>query len=103
MERNPVTWASIAGVDSIMEYLDRGMRIPGTDQRHWGTDTDIAFANLFDCMVYIYNDHDDVLYQKHYEGYGPRPTVDRPCRDIGDLTTILLYHAQYHFEVVMDP
>ncbi|KAL6723714.1 toxin-antitoxin system, toxin component, RelE domain protein [Ancylostoma duodenale] len=68
MGRDPITWASIAGVDSITEYLDRGMHIPGTDQRHLGTDTEIlAFADLFDCMVYIYNGHDDVLYPKQHE------------------------------------
>ncbi|EYB95489.1 hypothetical protein Y032_0159g3290 [Ancylostoma ceylanicum] len=32
-ESNPATWAPIAGVDNITEYLDRDMRIPGTEEK----------------------------------------------------------------------
>uniref|UniRef100_A0A914EJL1 ATP-dependent DNA helicase n=1 Tax=Acrobeloides nanus TaxID=290746 RepID=A0A914EJL1_9BILA len=42
--------------ESVNDYLARGMRLPGINQRHWGTENEIiAFTMLFGINVYIWN------------------------------------------------
>ena len=92
------------GTRTIAEYLDRGVRTSGISREQWGTEIEIlAFADMCNCMVYVYNDHGSARKSKQYEGYGPRPRADRSAQDIADLTTFLLYNAHDHFEVVLSP
>ena len=101
MESHPKTWEGIANCSNIKEYLDRGMRSPGVSRNHWGTECEIlAFADLFNCMIYVFNDGLE-RKEKQWEGYGPHPCSSRPLGDIGDLTTILVYSANDHFEAVL--
>uniref|UniRef100_A0A914UWQ7 OTU domain-containing protein n=1 Tax=Plectus sambesii TaxID=2011161 RepID=A0A914UWQ7_9BILA len=52
-------WQPLVGTCTISEYLDRGVRYSGIGREHWGTEIEIlAFADMFNCMVYVYNDHD---------------------------------------------
>uniref|UniRef100_A0A914UU91 OTU domain-containing protein n=1 Tax=Plectus sambesii TaxID=2011161 RepID=A0A914UU91_9BILA len=106
MEFYPSTWQPLVGTRTISEYLDRSVRTSGMSREHWGTEIEIeilAFADMFNCMVYVYNDLDSARKVKQYEGYGPRPRADRPATSIADLTTFLLYNAHNHFEVVLSP
>uniref|UniRef100_A0A914V6J2 OTU domain-containing protein n=1 Tax=Plectus sambesii TaxID=2011161 RepID=A0A914V6J2_9BILA len=87
-----------------MEFTYRGVRTSGIGREHWGTEIEnLAFADMCNCMVCVYNDHDSARNIKQYEGYGPRPRADRPATDNADLTTFLLYNAYNHFEVVLSP
>uniref|UniRef100_A0A914W5B2 OTU domain-containing protein n=1 Tax=Plectus sambesii TaxID=2011161 RepID=A0A914W5B2_9BILA len=104
MELYPSTWQPLVGTRTVSEYLDRAVRTSGISREHWGTEIEIlAFANVFNCMIYVYNAHNSARNIKQYEGYGPRLRADRPATSIADLTTILLYNAHDHFEVVLSP
>uniref|UniRef100_A0A914VFJ2 OTU domain-containing protein n=1 Tax=Plectus sambesii TaxID=2011161 RepID=A0A914VFJ2_9BILA len=104
MEFYLATWQPLVGIRTISEYLDRGVRTSGISREHWGTEIKIlAFANMFNCMIYVYNDHNSARNIKQYEGYGPRPRANRPATNNADLTTFLLYNAHDHFEVVLSP
>uniref|UniRef100_A0A914UNQ7 OTU domain-containing protein n=1 Tax=Plectus sambesii TaxID=2011161 RepID=A0A914UNQ7_9BILA len=104
MEFYPSTWQPLVGACTVSEYLDRGMRTSGIGREHWGTEIEIlAFADMFNCMIYVYNAHNSARNIKQYEGYGPRPRADRPATNNADLTTFLLYNAHDHFEVVLSP
>uniref|UniRef100_A0A914X6U7 OTU domain-containing protein n=1 Tax=Plectus sambesii TaxID=2011161 RepID=A0A914X6U7_9BILA len=72
IEFYPSTWQPLVGTRTIAKYLDRGVRTSGIGREHWGTKIEIlAFANMFNCMIYVYNDHDSARNIKQYEGYGP--------------------------------
>uniref|UniRef100_A0A914WWA7 OTU domain-containing protein n=1 Tax=Plectus sambesii TaxID=2011161 RepID=A0A914WWA7_9BILA len=104
MEFFSSVWQPLVGNRTITEYLDRGVRTSGIGREHWGTEIEIlAFADMCNCMVYVYNDHGSARKIKQYKGYGPRPRADRSAQDIADLTTFLLYNAYNHFEVVLSP
>uniref|UniRef100_A0A914WXF6 OTU domain-containing protein n=1 Tax=Plectus sambesii TaxID=2011161 RepID=A0A914WXF6_9BILA len=97
-------WQPLLGTCTIAKYFDRGVRTSGIGIEHWGIEIEIlTFANMFNCMVDVYNDHDSARKIKQYEGYGPRPRANRPATNTADLTTFLLYNAHNHFKVVLSP
>uniref|UniRef100_A0A914XA52 OTU domain-containing protein n=1 Tax=Plectus sambesii TaxID=2011161 RepID=A0A914XA52_9BILA len=91
MEFFSATWQPLVGTRTISEYLDRGVRTSGISREHWGTEIEIlAFVDMCNCMVYVYNDHDSARKIKQYEGYRPRPRADRPATNIADLTNLFV-------------
>uniref|UniRef100_A0A914WH75 OTU domain-containing protein n=1 Tax=Plectus sambesii TaxID=2011161 RepID=A0A914WH75_9BILA len=97
-------WQLLVGTCTILKFLDCGMHTSGIGREHWGTKIKIlAFADMCNCMVYVYNDHDSTHKIKQYEDYEPRPRADRPATNTADLTIFLLYNAHNHFEVVLSP
>uniref|UniRef100_A0A914X0P6 OTU domain-containing protein n=1 Tax=Plectus sambesii TaxID=2011161 RepID=A0A914X0P6_9BILA len=104
MEFYLATWQPLVGTRTISEYLDRGMRTSSICREHWGTKIEIlTFANMCNCMVYVYNNHNSARNIKQYKGYRPQPRANRPATSIADLTTFLLYNAHNHFKVVLSP
>uniref|UniRef100_A0A914WZ46 OTU domain-containing protein n=1 Tax=Plectus sambesii TaxID=2011161 RepID=A0A914WZ46_9BILA len=104
MEFFSSVWQPLVGTHTISEYLDRGVRYSGIGRDHWGTEIEIlAFTDMCNCMIYVYNNHNSARNIKQYEGYGPRPHADYPATSIADLTTFLSYNAHNHFEVVLSP
>uniref|UniRef100_A0A914X4H7 OTU domain-containing protein n=1 Tax=Plectus sambesii TaxID=2011161 RepID=A0A914X4H7_9BILA len=64
------TWQPLVGTCTVSEYLERGVRSSGIGREHWGTEIEIlAFADMCNCMIYVYNDHDSARKIKQYEGY----------------------------------
>uniref|UniRef100_A0A914UGE7 OTU domain-containing protein n=1 Tax=Plectus sambesii TaxID=2011161 RepID=A0A914UGE7_9BILA len=79
MEFYSSIWQPLVGICTVSEYLDHAVRTSGIGKEHWGTEIEIlTFTNMFDCMVYVYNDHDSACNIKQYEGYRPQPRADRP-------------------------
>uniref|UniRef100_A0A914WPE9 OTU domain-containing protein n=1 Tax=Plectus sambesii TaxID=2011161 RepID=A0A914WPE9_9BILA len=104
MELFSSVWQPLMGTHTIAKFLDRSVCISGIGRDHWGTEIEIlVFADMFNCMIYVYNNHNSARNIKQYEGYGPRPRADRPATNNADLTTFLLYNAHNHFEVVLSP